>query len=353
MKSNVLKNWIIEDKFTIGLSLFCAFVPALVGLIIKSFRPHDLNIDMSLYLYIGNILFIFITLLLLVNSNFLINGKKRSSELLYEYVQKELNSDSELFAQGADVLFKRMDISIKQFYYSWIIIWTIWLIMYLGKLIFFIYKSYMVIVPDEMFRLSCLFENFMNLANSFTMFFIYMVMTISTVKVSAASRNRGQFHIAVILLIFLGMGCFLVDSYSIYVMEYAAVQFYIRVFIGIVATISFMAVLGRLNSSYLDIPQGIIMCLYLYASLQMFYPFIYSDDDYINGILSVVNVKSLNLFFYIISFSGKILLFMVIRWIIKENRFLFFIIRKADNMDQSNDMLKTFNRIYGQNHKEK
>jgi hypothetical protein len=349
MKNSSLRKWIAKDKFTVGLSIICGFIPPLIGFILNSVKSHslDLNINLDIWIDVANIFFVFTTLMLLVNSNFLIDEMKKKRERLYEYVQREFDSDCELVTQGDDVLFQRMTISVKQFYYSWIMIWTIWLILYLGKFIISLY-SISNIIPDEMHRLSELIENLLNLANSFTMFFIYMVMTITTVKVSAVARNRGQLHVAVILLTFLGGGCFLFDLYSMYLIDYDHIQFYIRLFIGTVATISFMAVLGRLNSSYLDIPQGIIMFLYLYASLQMLYPFIYENSDDENGIVSTVNVKYISALFYALSFLGKILLFMVIRWVMKENRFLFFIIRKANNMSESDDMLKTFNRIYGE-----
>jgi hypothetical protein len=349
-KNNFLKNWITDQKFTIGLSIFCGFAPVLLNLMIESSKFGNLNVDVNICMDVANMLFIFITLIILVKSNFLIDTEAENKPKLYKYVQNELKQESELVTQGEDVLFKRIDISIKQFYYSWVVIWTIWLLLYLGKLIFSAYSNFMNNnIPDEMFRLSCLFENSMNLVNSFTMFFIYMVMTISTVKISMVSHHRSQMHIAIILLIFLGFGTFLMDMYSMYVIDYDLVQFYIRLFIGIIATISFMAVLGRLNSSYLDIPQGIIMCLYLYASLQMLYPFVNIGDDKSKNVsLPVVDaVKYLNWFFYILAFIGKILLFMVIKWIIQKNRFLFFIIRKANSMSESNEMLKTFNRFYG------
>lgn len=58
--------------------------------------------------------------------------------------------------------------------------------------------------------------------------------------------------------------------------DYQEIQFYLRIVIGLIATISMMAVLGRLNTNFLNIPQWMMLSLYLYASIQMLYPLTYN-----------------------------------------------------------------------------
>lgn len=49
---------------------------------------------------------------------------------------------------------------------------------------------------------------------------------------------------------------------------------------------------------------------------------------------------------YIIAFIGKILLFLVIKWTIQKNRFLFFLIQKSNSMIESDEMFDELNRYY-------
>ena len=50
---------------------------------------------------------------------------------------------------------------------------------------------------------------------------------------------------------------------------YQEIQYGLRLVISIVGCISLMAVLGRLNTNYLNIPQWMMFALYLYAAVQM------------------------------------------------------------------------------------
>lgn len=126
---------------------------------------------------------------------------------------------------------------------------------------------------------------------------------------------------------------------------YDVIQFYLRVIVGIVATVSLMGVLGRLNSSFLNIPQSLIICLYVYASVQMLYPVIYENMQNQSVLTEVYNVKLMKYTVYIVAFAGKVCLFFVLRWIIQKRRFMFFVIHKAHTFIESEDMLKKFNRF--------
>lgn len=340
-------DWLKRQKFTVTLALFCAFIPMLFSIkwpwenleknpILQFLLEHSYEI--------GNVIFIFITLVMLIKTSLLMDKDSEKSERLYKYVKETFGSNSKFAKNGEKILFKRMQVSVGQFYYSWLCVWTIWLLLYISK---FIYGVESEFITDSVITLRYItfFENVLNLMSSFVFFFIYMVITISTVNIGSLSGdNKSTMHSAVITLMFIGFVCLSVDYFSIFIgipSYYANVQGGVGLAIGIIASISIMAVLGRLNSSYLDIPQWLVICLYLYASVQVLYPFMTS----LNGVGSLEK-NLLSKIVYGISFGGKVCLFLVIRWITLRNRFLFFLLHKANSMTESDEMLRKFNKTY-------
>lgn len=335
-------DWLKHQKFTITLALICSFIPWLFSFeqVVDRLNRENgspvLNFVLDHSFEVGNISFIFITLVMLIRTGLLIDKDDEKSERLYGYVRCVFGSNSKLARNSEKILFKRMQISIGQFYYSWLCIWIIWLLMYIGKFVYGIGNDFLC-YDEEVSRYVAFFENVLNLMGSFVFFFIYMVITISTVNTGSLSGdNKSKMHTAVVALMFIGFTCLSVDYFSTFIGSpsiYENVQLGVRLVIGIIAAISIMAVLGRLNSSYLDIPQWLVMCLYLYASVQVLYPYM-KDADLLGKVV------------YSISFGGKICLFLIIRWIAQRKRFLFFLIHKANSLAESDEMLRKFNKSY-------
>lgn len=354
-------HWLKSQKFTIGLSMLCACLPLVLQGVGNSSNNTLLNGLKGGYVYnICNILFILVTLYLLTKSNFLINREADKSSRLFEYVKDRLGGNSHIYHYGEKVLFHRMDTSFKQFYYSWLVIWVIWLVMYVGQLM---YKLVAQPGSEQAFYNECLFENTLNLMNSCAMFFIYMVITISTVSTYSKKEGRSQMHTAVICLIFVAVALILLDYQITYTkhtnpFDYYKIELAIQLVIGIIASMSFMAVMGRLNSSFLDVPQWLIISLYFYATLQMLYPFTLLEKM-IDPQMAIINIsdhkdqKAIHTYLvmitktlYVLAFFGKILLFIMIRWIMLKKRFLFFLLHKANSLAESDNMLIDFNNYY-------
>ena len=337
-----------HQKYTILLSVICALIPFLPSIFKSSSSGTKIKITDIFdpnWINFANTLFVLATLIILISSNFLINKDEEEKEKrLCSYIKDNLGDNCRLLHNGEHDFFHRMEVSIKQFYYSWIVVWCIWLLMYIWKLL-------VPLMGDGEFlnKFTCFMENILNLLNSFAMFFIYMVITFSTVKASTDDGNCKQMHIGVICLIVIGALCIGADLIGLYTNNnYANLQFAIRLIIGMIASLSMMVVLGRLNSSYLDIPQWLILSLYIYAAIQMLYPLMYLlDTGEINiGNWYMAHKTEIQLLFYFLTFGGKICLFMVILWIIRKNRFLFFLVHKAHSLAESDEMLETFNRTY-------
>jgi hypothetical protein len=316
MKTDNFKSWIIKQR----LDLLIAIIPIIPTLIQFAIPLKSLN----WFIYIANLLLISCTIFYIIRHNITIDDSEKNELQLSQYVVSQFESDWVFFRNGADVFFRRMNISIKQFYYSLIIVWSIWLILYVEKIIHLAFK--MPLVNDN------IFEDIMNLANSIAIFFMYMVITIPTVKINkfpSEYNKRTEMIAGMIIIIFLGTCCICVEQYSI-LSANVVVEKYVREIIAMIACVSFMAFLGRLNTSFLNIPQSIIMVLYLYAGSQLIYPMM-EDNKY----------------FYLFALMGKIFFYLVIMWILQKDRFLFFLINKAHAMSEANDMLKSFHRIYG------
>jgi hypothetical protein len=349
------KEWIKKQRYTILLAIFCACLP--VGMeIVRHWNANILKIINIDYLYnICNITFILISLFLLGNLKFLLtndNGDK--SRRLHDYVKEQFGDNSSLYKEGANELFARMEKAFRQFYYSWLIVWGIWLVMYIEK---FIYTLELPHISETATYTHTLLSNTLNLANSFLLFFIYMVITISTVnRKKIPGHNLKQMNQGIFLMFFFGAGCFLLDFYSYFISDnplsenyYYLIQLIVQSFIALLGCISLMAVLGRLNSSFLDIPQWMILTLYFYAAIQMFYPLDLLKDwtlqeNASSSMASYLNMASKGI--YILAFFGKIILLLAMLWTMRQKRFLFFLTRKAHTLAESDDMLAEFDRSY-------
>lgn len=457
--------WLRKDKFTILSGFIFALLPNILGFV-KQFLPDAETCDNLVWdvLYynlkhivnIGILLWFFI---MLTRKSFLMNSDDVREESLHEYVKMQFGESSTLAQNTPHNLYERLREGVKQFYYSWMAVWGVWLILYILVFVFSVYKfliarsegDLIIDLSDmSLFRMESLLENFLNLVNSFILLFIYLVITVSTVRVGRlAPGGHRNMHSSIAVLIFLGAGCFFIDMFSLSQLisgeAYQQIQCYLRLVIGIIAAISLMAVLGRLNTNFLNIPQWMMLSLYLYAAIQVVYPITYDpyyfrpdkqdeivalknqlngkrpcpktgrecaigkDTLYYVSILKapVSNLDSVmlqgvnsseqsdnfclkgyayfhspsigpqlpeykegdektkkyrkiiekkdklfphidileTLLFYF-ALLGKAFLFSVLLWVNRRNRFLFFLIHKANTLSDSEIMLRRFNKYY-------
>lgn len=414
-------GWLIHEKFSVGLAIFCAFFPILLTSDLGFFKVKNAPdttiawICKIIYTYpfqVANILFVFVALILLAKINLLIDNDEEKTERLFYYVKEVFGENSTLAQYEPKDLFDRLRIGIQQFYFSWIAVWTIWLALYIVKFVLCIYNEHfeqstqvvaMGCNNEQLFRLGNLLENSLNLLNSFIILFIYLVITIATVRAKTlANTNLRSMSIGFCFIVLLGILYFAVDVFSLFSLnttDYNALQFKIRFFIGIVATVSLMALLGRFNTNYLDIPQWLMMCMYLYAAIQMLYPYTHSRNttealpNTINVSYNAINIShsTINVSYdvmnvpqdtikdlrkvvktlqnatddsrgaintsqrphgdmsqtlFVVAFMGKIGLFFVLRWIAQRKRFLFFLLHKGHTLSDANAMLRKFNKYY-------
>lgn len=359
-------GWIRGNKYSVYIAVFCAVLPLVAPLFIelvykllvktggignsywKSLLEHQFLFQAV------NIFFIIFALYKLTRMKFSQDRTREREKKLHQYVTDTFGPNSSLARNSEENLFKRINTGLKQFYYSWVCVWSIWLIMYIIKLIYTFYQ-----VNEELyckgteytllFRIDNFLENTLNMIGSCVMFFIYMDITVSTVNVGTLTGKRhSNLQVGVFCMIFIGTLISIVDLFSIIgCTDYDKTQFYLRLYIGLIASIAIMAVLGRLNTSYLQIPQPFMMSLYLYASVQIFYPLVYkmsnAKDDYYIYFLTPYLTICLD----VLAFLGKVALLLVLLWIAKKNRFLFFLLHKANSLSDASFMIDQFNKFYG------
>lgn len=458
--------WLRKDKFTILSGFIFALLPNILGIvkqILPNIRFYDNLIWDVLYYNLQHIVNIGILLwffIMLTRRSFLMTSDDEKEGSLHEYVKMQFGESSTLAQNTPHNLYERLREGVKQFYYSWMAVWGVWLILYILIFVFSVYKyliarskgDLIIDLSDmSLFRMESLLENFLNLVNSFILLFIYLVITVSTVRVGRlAPGSHRVMHSSIAILVFIGAGCFFIDmfslSQSISGEAYQQIQYYLRLVIGIIAAISFMAVLGRLNTNFLNIPQWMMISLYLYAAIQVAYPITYDpyyfrpdkqneiatiknglrdndscymtelkytnrkdtlyyisiqrtadskpdtimsqgvnyqttcdsfnlkgyicytvpsnkicqlsknkkNDEEIKKYRSIIKKKEklfpyidiLEMLLFYFALLGKAFLFSVLLWVNRRNRFLFFLIHKANTLSDSEIMLRRFNKYY-------
>lgn len=367
-------GWAQTNRYFIYLSIFCAFVPLITeqlmgwikGQPVSQAVPsphvsHEMSYLISMLEHqipfqFVNILFITFSLYKLARMKFLQVESPEKEKKLHEYVTNLFGENSTLARNTPGDLFKRINTGIKQFYYSWVIVWVIWLIMYIIKSVYTfylinqeLYNKFLYTGCSDgqmLFQIENFLENNLNMLGSFVLFFIYMDITVSTVHVGTLTgKGRGNLQIGVFFMILIGTTFGLIDLFSIVgCADYDRTQFFLRLFIGVIASMSIIMVLGRLNTSYLKIPQFLMMCLYLYATVQMLYPLVYTTSSghfYVEFVTPTVTIV-LNL----LVFCGKVTLLLVLLWIARNNRFMFFLLHKANSLSDSTFMIRRFNKYY-------
>ena len=119
---------------------------------------------------------------------------------------------------------------------------------------------------------------------------------------------------------------------------------YNKVLLSAFGCISFVLVLGKFNSHYLNVPRPMMMLLYIYAVSQAF-SFLTGDIDTVEKDILFVPLNHMaNMVISWTTIFGKIVLLITLSWILNNKRLIFFIVKRSLSMTKIDDQLSEFNR---------
>lgn len=117
--------------------------------------------------------------------------------------------------------------------------------------------------------------------------------------------------------------------------------------LSVYSALSFVLMLGKLNSFYLHIPRGLFYGLYCYAVAQMLHFLILDYETMRHLEIHIVQVfpnlmNHLNLIFLYITLIGKMLLALTLSWMIFEARFICYIAQTSLEITEAEYTKHTF-----------
>lgn len=329
-------HWLWNERYQISVTVFAALLPVIANLITKisSWVNDDahnifgdlLGKDNSLF----QAIFIFLTLFVLIynmrkTKECLINNK----ELIANYIERNTNRHIRHCKEKYIAFDIVSDIS-HQFYWMWIVVWSLWLIYYVGK---------------TMWNMGCsnnetafwIFEQVFDFLSTAAMFGIYLILNTATTKFELRSqKNYGLWNGAILLLLFFAIWISLITIAGISWCPYSIqAHQYSELFISVFSTISFVLVLGKLNSNYLQIPPLFLFIMYLYAIVQAYVPFNPVNFENIKKNDLDASFKVIGLVMPYATLIGKLFVMLTLCWIVDKKRLIFFIIHKSAALEET------------------
>lgn len=350
------KKWYTDRKVDILITILPAFF-GLLGIIIENLDDKAFNTySHILNIHLLQAVFILVTLFVLNRCRYRALDEISDRSPLYRFIRNLCNMRDE----GTESLEKFCHVAettIRQFFMAWLVIWGLWFAYYFGHFIF----EYNVSVyamsdcPADITpkRLSGFFMNLLDFLSSAVLFSVYLILNEVTVLRKERATPRKSFLDGVIILIMFAI-LFLapsVFSLSAGAEAYREITVWVSLLLATISTVSFVLILGKLNSYYLQIPDVLLYGLYFYATAQAFEPLCVISEQYLQyGCCHMPDLKSITgiirEIFPWVTLLGKIFLMLTLIWITEERRFVFYVIHRSQSITDSVKMLKSFNKYF-------
>lgn len=342
------KKFLKEQKTNIIITILGGLIPLLLSGIRYVFKGQSFK-------YLTNIgnweigtrtnfiiqsLFILITLYVLIQvQRFVMHDLDNSEEQIRQYIKK--NCGLKIFDRNKTInsAFRTVRITAYQFFYAWIAVWLMWLVYYGG--------GALLSIPFEKVNTwycnqngLTIYQHVFDFLNSTAMFAIYIILTNVTVNYKERTNNDYTYLeslLAWVVLFIIFIAGIIIESCDPTHLIARIMPFYVSA----ISTITFVLVLGKMNSTYLKVPSFFMFVLYIYAIIQLYIPFDNEDisiDGYewfipfIRGIVPYITLL------------GKIVLMLMICWIAVQRRFLFFVIHRSTTIDRTDELLSELNK---------
>lgn len=302
------------------------------------------------------ILLIFCTFWVLVKIHGWILVNEKEEERLQIYLQRwSTKIDKE--PKAIETTTKIVSFICNLFYSMWLAIWVFFLLYYSTNLFYeTMYENVQVCKVLDYVQTRDLIRNILNFSSSAAMYCMYIFLN----NVSIQRRIRPEidnhsFEISTILLAVLFFIIIIVSVYGTLLCEnqYGGYQFLVSLCLAEFSTLSFILLLGRLNSNHLMIPSGLLYGLYLYAMIQIFAPFMDIMVN-INGNEGYVTLyvepgcnydNCLVPIYQYLTFIGKMILTITIIWIAKDYRLMYFVLHKSLSLEQTPIRMRFFKQF--------
>lgn len=377
-----------EDKITVIATVVCPIV-TLLGTVasyfiraVKQFFGFSIDGCIS-WLYFLQTAFVAISFLFIWQHRDSILRKLTQKEgLLRNYLQKEchLRNEEEFTMDDRFAVIKE---TVEKFYQWWMVIWVVWFIYY-GMLflnsLFTFQEACAFLNTQALFWVRC----GVDFATSCFLFLIYLTLN----NVTVAKRFRQDYHSFDFKIgsVFLFVAIIIIGTFLIYCasMSEASHLFtpmlMVSLTLGIFSTFTFVLMLGKLNSFYLQIPIFLNIMVYLYAIAQIFTPLglladgwenlrdnfvittipfdVHGKEQDCNNFNVVVSSPCINqaiqayldkihIIFLCITLIGKMCLAYVIYWTVYKSRFIYFVVTKSMALTETPEKLMVFWKYIG------
>lgn len=348
MKKSILNrqskyiDWIWGERYQISITLFAAMLPPIIDIILKFFYdgkhtycPVSLSVAecdgrFACYNYLFQAIFILVTLFVLIHNMRSTNDTLRDNkELIANYIERNTNKrirrcDEKYFA------FKVVSVITRQFYILWIVVWLLWLIYYVGM-----FSMHLQFCTNESPYFG-VFEQVFDFLSTAAMFGIYLVLnTVTTQFEKRSQKDYGLWNgiLFLVLLFAIWLSILIIESTPCMLIVSHPYE-YSTLFVSVFSTITFVMVLGKLNSNYLQIPPLFLFVLYLYAIIQVYVPF--KSDEIIDCFKEVKDIPTaISFILPYATLIGKLFVMLTLCWIVDKKRLIFFIIHKSAAMDET------------------
>lgn len=387
MNGSSYKQWWQDETWALVLTVLCPIIATSFTVLgyFKDFKLLSPNWGLEEFtslLYAFQTLFMGIVFFYIWGHKDKIVRRLLQKEYLIEtYFKRECHiTDEEDFP--IEERFAAIRHSVARFYQGWMALWLVWLF----------YNGVMLLVGitgDKVSSASYTYNMFgfrciMEIAGSIILFYIYLVLNNVTISkeyrqdYSSADFRLGAIFLSSCIITILAL---FIRAASIPTVQDAFVpMLLVSLALGLFSTFTFVLVLGKMNSYYLQIPIFLNIFVYMFAIAQVFAPLelIASGWDCIKDGVAVTTIpyevvgpdrsyrifdvqvsspvlddktclylEKLNFYFLFFSMVGKLALALVLYWTVYKFRFIYFVITKNLALTETPERMKVFWKYIG------
>lgn len=336
-----IKSWLRDDvtnNLLALLSLMMAVIPYFLSVLYK------INFEDGVLISVAQVLFTFSALIVISYRYTSYTLKEVTSEnALKDYIECEcrIKQTADSTSSQACRIVKN---TLEQFFTMWKFIWLAWMMYYIVE----VFYGSSLMDRTNCFHVAVVSSvlDLLDFGGSASMLALYVVLSDYTVdrRVRTRSFNSAMFMSGIVGISIFVL-CFL--FFTIYISnphENLSYALYCRVILSSFGCISFVLVLGKFNSHYLQIPRLMMMPLYIYAVVQAFSFLVGDLESTERAILFDPLTKIAN---YVVPWTtliGTIVLLVTLSWMLNNKRIIFFIVRRSLSMTEVKEQLIEFNR---------